>query len=264
MILGASTACFYPMETEQALKQICRLGFKTAEVFMNAPSELEDSFTKQLKDIADSSGVKIVSVHPFSSFLESSCIFGDYKRRFDDYIGLYQKTFHAAAKLGAEYVVIHGAVAAPKIPIPDDRYFERFKLLVDMGKKEGVTVCQENVNRFKSQSIEFCKKMRRALNDDFNMVFDIKQTVRAGQDTFAFLNEFKDQIRHIHISDNGNMGDCLPPGRGRFDFAALKKIMDAAGYNGSAVIEIYSGDYDVYEELKESKVYLSKLWQSGN
>lgn len=258
MKFGASTSCFYPLETEQALKKVCELGFEKAEVFMNAPCELEEPFAKELDKIAKDGGVDIISVHPFSSFLESSCIFGDYQRRFDDYIGLYQKTCHAAAVLGAKFVVIHGAVAAPKIPIPDDRYFERFKTLIELGKAEGVTVCQENVNRFKSQSMEFCKRMRDALGSDFNMVFDIKQTVRAGEDTFAFLEEFKHQIRHLHISDNGELGDCLPPGKGTFDFQRLKKIMDSADYDGDAVIEIYSGSYDVAKELKESKVYLEK------
>lgn len=261
MKIGASTACFYPMETERALKKICKLGFEKAEVFMNAPSELEENFVRELDKIAKDGGTDIISVHPFSSFLESSCIFGDYKRRFDDYIGLYQKTCHAAALLGAKYVVIHGAVASPKIPIPDERYFERFRLLIDIGKSEGVTVCQENVNRFKSQSMEFCKKMRDELGEDYNMVFDIKQTVRARQDTFAFLKEFCHQIRHLHISDNSREGDCLPPGKGNFDFKKLKDIMDSAGYDGDAVIEIYSGSYDVFKELEESKVYLNGVWQ---
>lgn len=261
MEIGASTACFYPMETEQALKQVCRLGFKKAEVFMNAPCELKESFAKELKAIADNDSVDIISIHPFSSFLESTCIFGDYKRRFDDFIGIYRETCHAAAIVGAKYVVIHGAVAMPKIPIPNERYFERFKTLVEIGRSEGVTVCQENVNRFKSQSIEFCKKMRNALGDDFNMVFDIKQTVRTGEDTFTFLNEFISSIRHLHISDNGVQGDCLPIGKGSFDFKRLKQICDNNNYQGDAVIEIYSSNYDVIKELKESKVYLEDLWQ---
>lgn len=261
MKLGASTACFYPLETEQALKKVCDLGFKKAEVFINAPCELEIDFVKQLDKIAKDGSVDIISVHPFSSFLESSCIFGDYQRRFDDYIGLYQKTCHAAAVLNARFVVIHGAVAAPKIPVPDERYFERFKMLADIGKTEGVTVCQENVNRFKSQTIDFCRKMRNALGDDFNMVFDIKQTVRAQQDTFEFLEEFSPQIKHLHISDNGALGDCLPPGKGSFDFKRLKSIMESADYQGDAVIEIYSEGYNVDEELKESKVYLEEQWR---
>ena len=58
-------------------------------------------------------------------------------------------------------------------------------------RAEGVTVCQENVNRFKSQHIAFCDRMRRALGDDFHMVLDIKQAVRAGEDPFAFLDTFQ-------------------------------------------------------------------------
>lgn len=256
MEIGASTACFYPLETEKALKEVCGLGFKSAEIFMNSPCELEEGFVNELKNIALDSPTEIVSVHPFSSFLESSCIFGDYQRRFNDFIGIYEKTCHAAAMLGAKVVVIHGAVAKPKIPIPDERYFERFKMLVDIGKREGVTVCQENVNRFKSESIEFCKKMRDALGSDFHMVFDIKQTVRASQDTFAFLEEFKNEIAHVHISDNSQYGDCLPLGKGTFDFSRLFSILESANYKGKYVIEIYSGNLDVAEELKESKAFL--------
>ncbi len=259
MNIGASTSCFYPLETERALKKVTELGFSSAEVFFNSPCELEPRFVNELKKIADDGGTDIVSVHPFSSFLESSCIFGDYKRRFDDYIGVYEKTCHAAAMLGAKVVVIHGAVAMPKIPIPDERYFERFKTLIDIGKREGVSVCQENVNRFKSQSIEFCKRMRSALGSDFNMVFDIKQTVRASQDTFEFIREFKDNIIHVHLSDNSLAGDCLPPGKGTFDFKRMLDIFNESQVEKTYVIEIYSGSFDVAEELKESKVCLERL-----
>lgn len=259
MEIGASTACFYPLETEKALQAVTELGFKKAEVFMNAPSELEMPFVNILNNVAKEGGTQIVSVHPFSSFLESSCIFGDYQRRFDDFIWIYEKTCHAAAQLGARLIVIHGAVAMPKIPIPDERYFERFRTLIEIGKREGVMVCQENVNRFKSQSIDFCKKMRSALGSDYHMVFDIKQTIRAGEDTFEFLEEFKNEIAHVHISDNSPVADCQPPGRGTFDFGRVKSILDSANYQGDYIIEIYSGSYDVPRELEESKKYLQKI-----
>lgn len=161
--------------------------------------------------------------------------------------------------LGAEYVVIHGAVAHPKIPIPDERYFDRFNRLIEIGKREGVTVCQENVNRFKSESIDFCKKMRAALGDDFHMVFDIKQTVRAGQNTFEFLEEFKNQIVHMHISDNNAQRDCLPPGKGTFDYNKMKNILESANYQGVYMTEIYSLGFDVEKELRESKAYLETI-----
>ena len=101
--------------------------------------------------------------------------------------------------------------------------------------------------------------MRSALGDDFHMVFDIKQTVRAGQYTFEFLEEFKNEIVHMHISDHNSERDCLPPGKGNFDFGRMKQILESAGYDGTFMTEIYSLGFDVEKELRESKTYLETI-----
>ena len=253
MNIGASTSCFYPLETEKALKKVIDLKFKTAEIFFNTVSELEDGFVLDMKKQADDAGCRILSVHPFSSALENTCIFGEYQRRYDDYIGLYQKHFHAAALLGADVAVIHGALARQKRDLPKELYFERFASLVELGKKEGVRVCQENVVRFRSESLDFLKDMRNALGDDFHMVFDIKQAVRSGYNPFEVLDEMKNEIVHVHISDNTPECDCLPPGRGSFDYSRLFETLQKADYRGGYVIEIYSKGLDVEKELSDSR-----------
>lgn len=260
MNIGASTACFYPLETEKALQEVIDLGFKKTEIFFNTSSELEPGFVNAMKKNADENGVEVVSIHPFSSAIENMCIFGEYQRRFDDFVPLYQKHFQAAALLGAKYVVIHGARDKRKIPLDDDFYFERFSQLVELGKAEGVTVCQENVHIFKSQHIDFMKRMRAALKSDFHMVFDIKQSVRAGYNPFDFLEEMKNEIVHVHISDNLlPEADCLPPGKGNFDFKRLFNTLENAGYKGDYVIEIYSKGLDVRTELEQSKRFFDNL-----
>ena len=259
MNIGASTSCFYPLETEKALDKVISLGFDKAEIFFNSSSELEEPFVKELKRAADDGGTSIVSVHPFSSAIENVCIFGEYQRRYDDYIYLYEQHCHAAALLGADIVVIHGALANRKIPIDDDFYFERFRSLVEIGKREGVKVCQENVVRFKSQSLDFLKRMRAALGNDFHMVFDIKQSIRSGYEPFEVIEEMKDSIRHIHLSDNSPEKDCMPPGRGNFDFRRLFGIMNECGYKGDYVTEIYSMGYDVEKELAKSKKFFEEI-----
>lgn len=259
MRVGASTACFFPLETEKALANVLDLGFDTAEIFFNTSSELEDSFVRNLKRDVDAYNAKILSVHPFSSALESNCIFAEYERRYYDFVDLYKKHFHAAALLGAQVVVIHGSVAVQKRDLSDDFYFERFQRLVDLGKTEGVIVCQENVVRFRSQNMEFLKQMRSALGNDFNMVFDIKQSIRSGYNPLEFLNEFKNDVRHIHLSDNTPQADCLPPGRGSFDFRSLFDMMNSVGYDGGYVIEIYSKGYDVKKELALSKKFFEGM-----
>lgn len=258
MGIGASTSCFYPLETELALQNVLDLGYKNVEVFFNTVSELDDPFLDLLNQKKDDAGAKIVSVHPFSSSLENNCIFGEYERRFDDYIGLYQQHCYAAKKLGADILVIHGAYATLKRPLPEEHYFDRFAKLIEIGKREGVRVCQENVVRFRSQDVEFLKRMRDYLGDDFNMVFDVKQSIRSGYDPFYVAQEMKDSIVHIHLSDNSNEGDCLPPGKGTFDIKRLYDFMADNGYNGNYICELYSRGFDMMKELKESKAYLEK------
>ena len=260
MNIGASTSCFYPLETEKAFSKVIELGFKKSEIFFNTSSELEIPFVSELKKEADYNGVKVLSVHPFSSALENMCIFGEYQRRFEDFIGLYEKHCHAAALLGAKVVVIHGARDKRKIPLPNEFYFERFNKLVEIGKKEGVMVCQENVHIFKSQHIAFMKEMRAALGSDFHMVFDVKQSIRAGYDPFDFLEEMKNEIVHVHLSDNYLPDyDCIAPGRGNFDFKRLFTTLDNADYKGDYVIEIYSKGCDVEKELAFSKKFFESF-----
>ena len=57
MKIGASTACFYPLETEKALKKVTDLGFEKAEVFVNAPCEYEEKFVNELCAITKDSPV---------------------------------------------------------------------------------------------------------------------------------------------------------------------------------------------------------------
>ena len=81
MTIGASSACFYPDVTENSLERLGRLGIKTAELFLNSPSELKDEFVKTIIDIKNKYGINIVSLHPFQSFAESFYLFSNYERR---------------------------------------------------------------------------------------------------------------------------------------------------------------------------------------
>lgn len=255
MNIGASTSCFYPLETEKALQRVIDMGFKSTEIFFNSVCEVYPDFAKDMRKQADDGGVDILSVHSFSSSIDHISVFGEYQRRYDDFIDWYKMTCHAAAILGAKYVVVHGALANSKRPLPEEHYFERFAGLIEIGKQEGVKVCQENVVRFRSQSLEFLKRMRDYLGDDFNMVFDVKQAVRSGYDPLLLASEMKDSIVHLHLSDHNEKQDCIAPGKGNFDFKGLFDIVNP----NSAVIELYSLGFDIEDELKFSKKYFENL-----
>ncbi len=257
MAFGISTSCLYPAETEKSLDTLGKIGVKTCEVFLNSPSETTPRFAKILNKIRDEYGIKIASVHPFSSFAETYMLFSAYQRRFDDMLEFYKQNFEVTAILGAEFSVIHGSLTNAKIT--DEEYFERFAKLIEEGKKSGIKVCHENVNRHLCESPDFVKKMKAYLGDDFRLIFDVKQAVRAGYNPLDFAEKFKNDIVHIHISDHTEKADCLPPGKGDFDFAKLIGIMNSVGYNGDYIIELYRENFGDENDLKQSLFYMQNL-----
>ena len=257
MSFGVSTSCLYPMPTEDALRTLGELGVQTCEIFLNSIGETSLSFARTLQRIAQAYGMRIVSVHPFSSFAESYMFFSEYERRFYDMLDFYRRTFEVTAALGAKLSIIHGMRLPAKIS--EAQYFERFSAIAQAGKAFGVAVAQENVNRHLSESPAFLARMRAALGADFRLVFDVKQSVRAGYDPLAFYRAFAPQIVHLHVSDHTPTQDCIAPGKGSFDFAALAAETRRAGYGGHWIIELYRAGYGEPAELAQALRHLETL-----
>lgn len=258
MHIGASSACFYPLETEKSLERVAKAGFKTAEIFFNTPSELEGERLRRLKDIKDSYGLNIAAVHPFMSFAEGYCIFSSYERRYNDYKDMYKRYFEVCASLGAGFVVLHGAPA--KLNVSSSLYCDRFYGLSEAARELGVTLTQENIVHYYSQSPEFLIEMKRQLGDSFKMVLDIKQAYRAGYTSDEFVDKLIDSIVHIHISDHNREHDCLAPGEGEFDFASFMKKNASLGYEGAYIIELYSYSFSSDSQLIRSAQLLNKMF----
>ena len=68
MKIGASSSCFYPLETEKAFLKIAEAGIRTSEIFLNSPSELNKSFVGELRKIKDAYGVDVRSLKAMISF----------------------------------------------------------------------------------------------------------------------------------------------------------------------------------------------------
>lgn len=257
MAFGISTSCLYPQNTDESLETLGRLGAKTCEVFLNSPSETTPEFAKILNRISAEYAIKIKSVHPFSSFAETYMLFSEYQKRFDDMLDFYKRSFEVTALLGARISVIHGSLLPGKIS--KSEYIERFSVLCEAGREFGVRVAQENVNKHFSENPDFLAKMKKALGDDFQLVFDVKQAVRAGYNPLEFAEKFKKDIIHIHISDHNDAHDCLPPAEGRFDFKKLISIMDSVDYSGDYIIELYRENFKNPQDLKKALDYMQNL-----
>lgn len=260
--VGVSTACLYPMETERALETVAKMGIKDFEVHFSTFSELTDGYLKELKKILKYYGAEVYSVHPFYCVLESSMFFSDYnERRFADGLEIYKQYFHATAKIGAKYLVFHGGQnhGVSRCVISDDEYIERYNMIYECAQRFGVTLLHENVYTHKCESIDFCRKMIEYLGDKAQFTFDSKQARRSGFNSSEFAAALSGHIKNIHISDCDEEHDCILPGRGNEDFAAINKAVGSDAEKACWMIEVYNNAINAAWDLETSVNYLNGI-----
>lgn len=247
MIAGVSTACLYPKLLEESVYDLALNGIAHTEIFINTSSELEKKYVNGLASTLKRFEVTCRSLHPFTCPIEPMMFFSGYKRRVDDALEFYKKYFNAMNILGAEIFVFHGNKKI--IEVPKELYFETFSRLVDTGKQFGVTVAQENVSRCTSGSLSFMKEMVKSLGDDAKFVLDTKQSIRANENNFDILRALGSHVVHVHISDHGEMGDCLQIGKGRFNIKQFLTLLNEKSPYSSVILELYRSNFDGISDL---------------
>ena len=117
----------------------------------------------------------------------------------------------------------------------------------------------ENVSRCKSASSVFVKEIKNMLGNEFAFVLDTKQALRSNENPLKFLDAVGDKICHVHISDSGEMGDCLLIGRGRFNFKQFFEKLAVYNSDCSVILELYRGGFSGISDLVSSYNKLCKM-----
>jgi len=260
-ITGISTACFYPMLTENAFDIICdKLKYKVCELFLNTQSETEIKFLKDIKSKADDNGIKIVSVHPYLSGYEPFMFFTEYKRRTYESVKLYGMFFEAAQFLQSEYVIFHG-LGPRDLRISIEEYIEIFLLIAGEAKKYGVELLHENIG-----TINYYIKDMIKISPDVRFLLDFKHSVARGFDVCDIIEAMGKNIAHIHFNDmytsglNSDKGEnfaktelCRLPFFGNLNYVEIFKKLSCINYIGSFITEVYRYNYTDESEIIESK-----------
>ena len=254
MNIGISTACFYPMETEKALAALAENEVKTVEIFFNANCELNGDVYKDIRNIVSAKDIKVLSVHPYTSAVETMTLFGDYPRRLTEIMDTYNRYFEIMNELGAKVFVLHGALKSARLTA--ELYLERYSMLFELGKKQGITVAQENVSYCKCGDPDFLRNMKKQLGTECAFVLDVKQALRSGQDVFDIMDIMGDRLAHCHLSDNTPEQDCVPVGKGRLDFGRFAEELKNRSYGGGIILELYRSGFKEIRELTESVVHM--------
>lgn len=257
---GISTACLYPMETEESLALLLSLGYRRFEVFLNAFSELEKPFLTKLRSMAEAYGAVFCSVHPLTSSIETLLLFGDYPRRTEEGFRLYAKYAEAAAFLGGKYVVIHGQRRGTGT-LSDREYWERFGELSRFSSQTGAIPAQENVRDHRSCDPAFLRGMREYLKEDVSFVLDVKQCRMSNcavEETAAAMG---DRLCHVHLSDSDRERPCLLPGMGKFDLPRFCLLLERMDFHGAIITEVYRRNFGEPRELEAARNYLEHQLQ---
>ena len=257
MIAGVSTACLYPKPLEEALYDLAVNGVSCVEVFINTHSELKKGFAHGVANLLKRFDVKCRSVHPFTCEIEPLMFFSEYERRMNDILEYYKLYFRFMNIVGADTFVFHGG--KPSSVCTPELYCERYSKLYRLGKEFGVTVAIENVSRCKSGSSAFVKDIKNMLGDEFAFVLDTKQAIRSNENPMKFLEIVGDKITNVHISDSGEMGDCLLIGRGRFNFKQFFSKLAEYNPDCSVILELYRSGFNGISDLISSYNILTRM-----
>lgn len=256
MIAAVSTACLYPKLTEDALYDLCLSGISTVEIFLSAPSEAGSVYASDMAAMLRRFDTKCVSVHPWTATNEGFMLFSNYMRRVRDFLEEARRIFQFMQTVGAKLYVLHGC---PVGWVKPDFYCERFKMLYDLGKEYGITVTQENVNKYESQNLKFLREFCRLLGDDAKITFDTKQAVRAGIKIDEAVRMIGDHIVHVHLSDHGEKGDCLRIGEGRFQVVPFLAALHEKGFDGAVMLELYRDGFGGIQDLQDDWQKIRRL-----
>ena len=247
MTAGVSTACLYPKLLEESLYDLALNGIPNVEIFVNTHSEMTKSFALSLLEILNHFDTKCVSVHPFTAEIEPIMLFSAYERRTRDALEYLKYCFEFMNILGAKIFVLHGNKGS--INAPRELYCERYSMIYKLGQNFGIDVAIENVSRCQSGNLNFLRDLSDMLGDDVKFVLDTKQAVRSKENVFDMIKALGKKIIHVHLSDNGELGDCLMLGRGRLNIHRLISEIYSRNPDTSVILELYRSNFNGISDL---------------
>lgn len=259
---GVSTACLYPKPLEECLYDLAVNGIPSVEVFVNTHSELKKSFAVGIADTLKRFDVKCLSVHPFTCEMEPMMFFSEYERRMNDILEYYKLFFQFMNIVGADIFVFHGGKGS--VNAPREAFCERYSKLYNVGKEFGVTVALENVARCQSGSAAFIRDCVKILGNESAFVIDTKQAVRVGENPFTLLEAAGKQTVHVHMSDYGELGDCMLIGKGRFQIKKFLSRLNELNPECGVILELYRSGFKGISDLVTSCNILSKMIETIN
>ena len=258
MHTGISTASLFMRKyTEEALEYLSKNGVDSAEVFLASYCEYKKDFGEILRQVKGD--ITVHSVHTLTTQFEPTLYSVNERARKDSFI-LLDSAMAVAESIGAKYYTFHGGAFFKKTHgnLNYDKVGAHTQQIIDTCKKHGVTLAYENVHWGYCNKLGFYSQIKER-TEGLKATLDIKQARQSGIPYASFIDEMKEDIVTVHLSDVDQNGKMCLPGKGVTDFEDLFKRLNGVGFDGSLIIESYFNDYKDYQELFESLDFIKNL-----
>lgn len=256
--IGISTGSFFLKENvEDCFAVIRKLGLEVVEVFLTTFSEYEKEYVESL--LPRINGLNIHSVHSLNTHFEPE-LFNLSSRAENDAIQIMRKVLYGAKVFGAHFYTFHGQFRMKDkvYNIDFEKFGERLSKICSICGEYGVELCYENVNWAFYNYSGFFKSVKQYC-PDLRATLDIKQAMLSKVDVYDYIKDMGDNIRTIHICDLTSNGTTCLPGQGTFDFLKFFDHLNTIGCKAPALLEVYSGNYQSYDELAKSIDFLHEV-----
>jgi sugar phosphate isomerase/epimerase len=235
------------MDFESTVRWAADEGFDFVELLLDGPyarERIEDRI-EEMRAVLETAGVDVVVHLPFA--VDPGSPFAPVR---EGAVAELVAGMDLAAALGAEPVVFHPSSDAWELgwDEPETRAFvhESVDELVPAARERGLEPCLENVVSSYYVAERFPELLARY--PAASMTFDTSHALLSGMDESAqaaFCREHADRIGHLHLVDTrGGSDEHLPVGMGRIDFETVLGGLAAAGWSGTATLEVGTEDRD--------------------
>jgi sugar phosphate isomerase/epimerase len=191
-----STAPFFRLPLREAFRHVAEAGFEAVEVMVTADPHTQEPHL--LGPLAKEFGLRVEALHaPF--LLVTRRVWGS------DPIGKIYRSAHLAEEVGAPLVVVH----------PPYRWQVRFRRWIESSLEQfsartGVTVAVENMFPLRLRGERGLRFHSGQEFEDLErfpfLVLDTSHAAVSSLDIRDFYATYRDQIQHVHLSNNAGKG----------------------------------------------------------
>ncbi|HSP49085.1 MAG TPA: sugar phosphate isomerase/epimerase family protein [Pseudolabrys sp.] len=236
---------------EACLAQLADFGFQEFELMVHPghlwPAELSAEQRSAIRRTMDQRGLQLTALNMPNIDINVAGAAAE-MRAYS--LNLLTETVRLAGELGARGVVIGPGKANPLFPADASElighFFHALDRLGPVAAAGGTALWVENMPfAFLPAIGSLLAALKQYGNDKIRIVYDIANAHFIGEDFAAGLQQCRERLALVHLSDTGQQAYRHDPvGLGSVPFAQVPRALAAVDYTARTMLEIISRDPD--------------------